>query len=732
MPELRVLRWQGDSRNRVVTDSARKGAVHLSGEVERVLEEFFSPRSVAVVGVSRDEDKVGHIVFDNLLAGGFAGAVYPVNPGADEIHGHPCYPSVTAIDGDVDLAVVVVPPRFAEEVVRQCGEKDIRSVIVITAGFKETGREGAALERALVHTATTHGIRLLGPNCLGLISAHSALNASFAVTMPTPGSISFMSQSGALGTAILDWTAGEGIGLANFVSLGNKADLSEVDLVKAWSEDPNTTVVAAYLEAVGDGQGFVDAVSELVAHKPFIALKSGVSDAGARAVSSHTGSLAGSERAYEAAFLKAGAIRAHTVEELFDISVAFSRQPLPDGPGLVILTNAGGPAILATDACDRNGVSLASLGGDTIARLRSVLPDAAALYNPVDVLGDAPASRYEEAMAILVDDPAVRSVLVILTPQATTEPVKTAQAIARVAQTSGITTVACFMGDAAIAEGVTVLRDRGVPQYPFPERAVATISAMQTHRQRLDSPPSSPAVIAADRGLVQAAIAHAKAAGRTFITEESASSIAAAYGIPVPRGGLARDLAEAKALALDIGYPIVMKIASPDILHKSDIGGIKVGIGDEDALVTAYEDVIARARAYMSDALIWGVTLQQQVPAGREVIIGMNRDPQFGPLLMFGLGGIYVEVLKDVTFRLGPVTAEEARRMLTEIRGFGLLRGVRGQRPADLESIIDVITRVSALVTDFAEITELDINPLIVHDKGDGSIAADIRIGIGG
>lgn len=697
-----------------------------------MLEEFFSPRSVAVVGVSREEDKVGHIVFDNLRIGGFTGDVYPVNPGSDEIHGFRCYPSVTAIDGDVDLAVIVVPARFVEPVIHECGEKGIRAVIVISAGFKETGPAGASLERSLVETARRYGIRLLGPNCLGLISAHAALNASFAVTMPTPGSISFMSQSGALGTAVLDWTAGEGIGLSSFVSLGNKADLSEVDLVRAWGSDPHTKVVAAYLEAVGDGCGFVDAVSDLVRHKPFVALKSGVSDAGARAVSSHTGSLAGSERAYDAAFLKAGAIRAHTVEELFDISVAFSRQPLPAGPGLVILTNAGGPAILATDACERLGVSLASLESETISALRSVLPDAAALYNPVDVLGDAPASRYEQALDILVGDPNVRAVLVVLTPQATTEAEATADAIARIARESGITTLACFMGDAAVAGGVAKLRAGSIPHYPFPERAIATIAAMETYRSRLESPPSAVSTLEADRGLVRTAIDHARSAGRTFITEQSASRIAEAYGIPVPNGGLARDFAEARTLATDIGYPLVMKIASPDILHKSDIGGIRVGIRDDDELAVAYEEIVSRSRAYMSDARIWGVTLQQQVPQGREVIIGVNRDPQFGPLLMFGLGGIYVEVLKDVTFRLCPVTEADAHRMITEIRGFGLLRGARGQRPADLDAVADIITRVSHLVMDFDEITELDINPLIVHDKGDGAVAADIRIGIGG
>jgi len=697
-----------------------------------VLDALFSPRSIAVIGVSREKDKVGRIVYDNLLAGGFTGEVYPVNPRVDAVDGRDAYASVLDIPGDVDLAIVVVPARFAPDVLDECGRKGIPVAIVISAGFKETGPDGAALERRLVEVAHEHGIRLLGPNCLGAISTPSAMNASFALTMPRPGGIAFMSQSGALGTAVLDWTAGQGIGLSHFVSLGNKADISEVDLVRAWAADERTSVIAAYLEAVSDGTAFVEAVSELVRSKPFVALKSGGSDAGARAVSSHTGSLAGSERAYEAAFLKAGATRAHTVEELFDISVAFARQPLPEGPGLVILTNAGGPAILATDACERDGVSLAALESETVAALRDILPAAAAFYNPVDVLGDAPAGRYADAYRILAEDPNVRAVLVILTPQATTDAVGTAAEVVALARETGLTTLACFMGESAVADAIRALGEGGIPNYPFPERAVRTFSAMERRRRMLEAPVPVPRRIDGERSVVRSAVDHARAAGRTFITEQSAARIAAAYGIPVPAAELARDLDEARRIASGIGYPVVMKIASPDILHKSDIGGIRTGIEDDEALAEAYETIIARGRAYMADARIWGVTVQQQVPAGREVIIGINRDPQFGPLLMFGLGGIYVEVLKDVTFRLCPVNADEARRMMSEIRGFGLLRGARGQRPADLDAVADVITRVSALVTDFPDITELDINPLIVHDKGDGVFAADVRIGIGG
>jgi len=685
-----------------------------------------------VVGVSREEGRVGHYVFDNLLSAGYVGSVYPVNPKADEVHGHRCYASVQDVPAPVDLAIVVVPAKYVSGVLEECGLSGIRAVIVISAGFKETGPAGAALEREAVAVARKHGIRLLGPNCLGLIATESLLNASFAPTMPSAGTISFMSQSGALGTAVLDWAAGESIGLAHFVSLGNKSDLSEVDLLKAWEADPGSKVVAAYLEAVTDGRAFVEAASSLTRLKPLIALKAGGSDAGARAVSSHTGSLAGSEQAYSAAFRKAGIIRAASVQELFDFSVGFARQPLPKGPGLVILTNAGGPAILATDACERLGMSLASLEAETITALREALPAAAALYNPVDVLGDADPERYRLAGEILVRDPNVRAILVILTPQAGTDAESTARAVVELARSSGITTFASFMGRAGVASAIPVFTEGEIPQFDFPERAVATLAAMLSHSRRLQAPVPILPAIDGDRTIVANAIEHARQAGRTFITEESASRIAAAYGISVPPGGIAKDLAAARLLAAEVGYPVVMKIASPDILHKSDIGGIRVDIKDEDGLVEAYEDILARVRERMPDANIWGVSIQQMLPPGREVIIGVNRDAQFGPLLMFGLGGIFVEVMKDVTFRLCPVTTEEAREMLTEIRGFGLLRGARGQRPADLDAVIDVIVRTSALVSDFPEITELDINPLIVADKGEGAVAADIRIGIGG
>ncbi|MDP2182591.1 MAG: acetate--CoA ligase family protein [Actinomycetota bacterium] len=697
-----------------------------------VLDGFFEPRAVAVVGAAREPGKVGHFVLENLVSAGFQRPIYPVNPNATEILGLTCYGNVGELPGPCDLAVVVVPAAAVPGVIDECAAAHIDSVIVISAGFKESGPAGGALEREALARARSGGVRLLGPNCLGLIASGSKLNASFAQVMAPPGAISFMSQSGALGTAILDYAAGEGIGLANFVSLGNKADLTEVDLLRAWDADPATSVIVAYIESVTDGRLFVETAGRVSARTPVIAIKSGRSDAGARAVSSHTGSLAGSRVAYDAAFDKAGIIRAHDVQELFDLAAGFSRQPLPCGPGVALLTNAGGPAVLATDACEAAGLTLASLENETIDVLRGQLPPAAALYNPVDILGDATPERYRGALRALYRDSNVRAVIVILTPQAMTDPTSTARAIVEEAAVSGITTFASFMGRDSVEEAWGVLREGTVPSFPFPERAVATLAAMNRYVAFRSRPKSMSPPVRGDSTRVQALLDETRAAGRSFATEQAAAEIADAYGLRVPAGGVARGLARVRELAARIGYPVVMKIASPDILHKSDVGGILTGIADEEELAQAYETIVGRARAYAPEAIIHGVHLQKQVAPGREVIVGVDRDPQFGPILMFGLGGVYVEVLKDVTFRLCPVTPREARDMVAEIRAYGLLRGARGEKPADIDAVVEAILGVSALVMDFPEIVELDINPLIVGNAGEGAFAADVRIGIGG
>lgn len=695
-----------------------------------MLEQLFAPRSVAVVGASRDERAVGRMVLDNVLQGGFAGAVYPVNPKADEIAGLTCYPDVDALPETPDLCVIAVPAPAVECVVRQCAHRGVPAAVIISAGFKETGPEGAALERAVIAAARSSGLRIVGPNCLGVIVPGARLNASFAPTMPAAGNVAFVSQSGALGTAFLDHAAAQNLGLSHFVSLGNKADVDEADVFRAWAADDTVDVVVAYIEAVRDGKRFIEAAREVSGSKPLVVLKAGLSDAGARAVSSHTGSLAGSRSVYEAALRKAGAIQVRTAQELFDVARALSTQRTPRAGGVCIVTNAGGPAIIATDAAEEAGLPLASLSDETTRRLRETLPPAASVYNPVDVLGDAGPDRYAAALSAVSNDPAVGSVLAVLTPQAMTDPIGVAGAVADVARRSGLTTVAAFMGGDRVADGIRLLREAGIPDYPFPERAIRVLDLIRPPAPSASEPlPASS--VAADRDFVRSAIDHARNARRRFITELSAARIAAAYGITTPPGGVASDLAEALALAEEAGYPVVVKVASPDILHKSDLGGIVTGVSSPEALRLAYERVLSNARMRLPEARIWGVTVQKQVEGGTETIVGVSRDPAFGHVAMFGLGGIFVEVLRDVSFRLCPVTPAEAREMVSGVRSYPLLSGARGRAPADVEAIVDAIVKVSALVEDFPEIDELDINPLIVLPKGEGAVAADVRIGIG-
>ena len=695
------------------------------------LEFLFSPRSIAVVGAGREPGGVGRSVFDSLLDAGFAGDVWPVNPRADEVAGHRCYPDVPSLPAVPDLVVVAVPAKFVPSVLETCGAAGVQGAIVLSAGFKEAGAAGVALERAIVQTAAAHGLRLLGPNCLGLIVPGNHLNASFAGTMPPEGAIAVITQSGALGTAILDW-ARDGGGLSGFVSLGNRADLSESDFMEAFDADPATRVIAGYLESIVDGPRFVKVAGAVARTTPVVLLKAGSSEAGARAVSSHTGSLAGSDAAYEAAFAAAGVLRARDTEELFGMAEAFARQPVPVAPGLAIVTNAGGPAVMATDACSRAGIPLAALMPETVDALRGALPAASGLYNPVDILGDAPPDLYADALRLVARDPGVNSILVILTPQGPTLPDETADAILAAAATPDATIIACFMGEDTVEGARRALAAGGIPAFRYPERAIDALAAMERYRVLAARPAIEPPTIDVDRAAVKLILDQARTARRAFVLEEHASEIARAYGIPTPAGVVARDRGAALAAAHEIGYPVVLKIASPDILHKSDIGGIVIGIADDDALLKAWDLVLDRAHRRMPDADIWGALVQQMVLPGREVIIGVVRDPTFGPLLMFGLGGIYVELLKDVTFRLAPLDHPEALRMVESIRSAGLLRGMRGAKPADVDAVADVLVRVSALVTDFPDIVELDINPLVVADRGGGAVAADIRIGIGG
>jgi acetyltransferase len=696
-----------------------------------MLNSFFDPQSVAVIGASTNPVKLGHAVLKNLVDGGYSnyGKIYPINPKAKEILNLKVYPSVMDVPDPIDLAVIVIPYKFVPDALRICGEKGIPAAIIISAGFREAGREGLEREHELIEIARQYDTRLIGPNCLGVIDTFTPMNASFAAGTPPKGPMGFMSQSGALGTAVLDIALAGRLGLSKFVSLGNKADVDEIDLVKAWEDDKNTEVILMYVEGMPNGQEFINVAREVTKHKPIVAIKSGVTQSGSRAVSSHTGSLAGSEQAYQAAFQQAGVLRAASMESLFDMALALGYQPALQDDRIAIVTNAGGPGILATDALERSGMTLSRFELETIKTLEQQLPDAASAANPVDVLGDARADRYKFALETVSTDPNVDGLLIVLTPQAMTEIEATAHAVGALSQNTDKPILACFMGEAEVQSGITILQDYGVPNYTFPERAAQSFKAMSEYREIVSRSDPEFVHYDVDDDAVHRILNKVLSDGRVTIGDFEARDILTAYDILIPQSEIAATPEEAIEIANKIGYPVVLKIASPDILHKTDIGGVKVGLSNQEELRDAYELMVYRAQRYLPEARIWGCLVQEMVPSGGiEVLVGMNRDPQFGPLVTFGLGGIYVETLKDVTFRVAPFSRQEAHDMLSEIRAHALLDGVRGQPEVDKEAIVAILLRIGQLVQNFPQILELDINPLIVYPRSQGAVAIDMRL----
>jgi acetyltransferase len=694
--------------------------------------ELFHPGSVAVVGATRNPEKVGYGVFSNLVQAGFPGPVYGVNPGGGEILGRPLYPSIDAIPGPVDLGVFVVPPNAILEGIPRLAAKGMRAGIVISAGFKEIGGAGVALERSLREAATSAGVRVLGPNCLGLINTHAFLNASFSRGTPPKGNISFFSQSGALCTAVLDWAIGENIGFSKFISLGNKADISESDIMEYLADDPDTRVILGYVESIDDGRRFLRASRQVTCRKPVILVKAGTTAAGARAASSHTGSLAGSDRAYSAAFRQGGVLRAETVEDLFDLALGFSMQPVPKGDRLLILTNAGGPGILAADTAERLGIQLAEIPESLRGKILPKLPATASLANPVDVIGDARADRYREVLSAIGGESSIDMVLVLLTPQAMTEPEETARATVSASAGMGIPVFASFLGEATVAESRRILTAGCIPNYPVPERAVRAAHAMLRYsRLRTADFPEEGESASGRPPIAERVIGEALAAGRRAMGEEESRGVLEAYGFSFPRHAFADTSATAVEAYRSLGAgQVVMKIVSPQVLHKTDVGGVRLGLRGEEDVARAFMEITSSVRRLAPSAWIAGVSVQEMVTGGRELIVGMSRDPQFGPLLMFGLGGIYVEVLKDVSFRVAPVSRSDAEEMVREIRAWPLLAAYRGSEPADEEAIVEALLKVSRLSCDFPEIQELDINPLLVLPKGKGIRAIDCRMTI--
>jgi acetyl coenzyme A synthetase (ADP forming)-like protein len=697
-----------------------------------MLNNFFNPKSIAVIGASRTPGKVGYDILKNIIQYGYQGTVYPINPSAEEILGLKSYPSILEVPVKIDLAVLVVPPKNVIEVLEQCGAKKIDAAVIITAGFRESGYEGAKLENDLVKKARELGLRFIGPNCLGMIDTHSRVNASFAAGMPAKGSIGFFSQSGALCIAILDRALPEDIGFSKFISMGNKADISDTDIMLALAEDDNTKVIIGYIEGVNDGRKFMEVASQVSKKKPLIILKSGITSSGAKAASSHTGALAGKEAAFDSAFKQSGVIRAHTVGELFNYALAFANQPLPKGPNVAIITNSGGPGILAADACDRSDLQLVPLRKETADELRAFLPPVASFYNPIDILGDAGVERYEKALYTILQDEKIHGVIVLLTPTAVVDVEATAMAVANKAHLIDKPILTSFMGKKSVESGSKILMKYNVPNYSYPEDAVSSLNAMYRYHVWINRPEKKYPRYNGFKEKVSSIFEKVKAENRDRLSESEVYEVLRTYGFSQPKSLFARTSEEAIAASKGIGYPVVMKIVSPQLVHKSDIGGVRTNLNNKKDVENAFFDITTRVKNIMPTAIIYGVTIQEMISGGKEVIMGITKDVQFGHMLMFGLGGIYVEVLKDISFRITPLSQEDAHEMIRETKAFPLLRGVRGEAEADIEAIEKSLLLLSQLASDFPQIIEADINPLMVKKRGGGGVAVDARFTIGG
>ncbi|HEX6911077.1 MAG TPA: acetate--CoA ligase family protein [Longimicrobium sp.] len=699
-----------------------------------MLDAIFRPRSIAVIGASRKPNTIGYQILENLVRHGFAGAVYPVNPTADAVHSIRAYPSVEAIPDEVDLAVIVVPKQHVCGAAEACGRKGVRGLVVISAGFAEIGGSGVERQKQLVEIVRRYGMRLVGPNCMGVLNTapDRSMNATFAPTMPPAGPVSFMSQSGAMGVTILDYAAEYGIGISQFASVGNKPDVSGNDLVQYWADDERTGVILMYLENFGNPRKFTQLAREITRKKPVIAVKSGRSVAGARAASSHTGALAGTDAATDALLRQCGVLRADTVEEMFDLAMAFSHQPVPRGNRVAIVTNAGGPGIIIADACEAHGLVVTELAEETRALLARHFPEEASLTNPVDMIASATPQSYRIAVEAVLADPNVDAVVATFVPPLGVRQEDVAEAIVSVA--AGQTkkpVMAVLMGREGLPQGLAELNAAGIPGYRFPESGVRALAAMYRYRCWLERPAGEVRAFDVDREAAAGIIAGARAEGRAKLSETEVMRVLEAYGIPVAPYAVATTADEAARVAAEIGYPVVAKVLSPRIVHKSDVGGVAVGLEDEAELRAAFGRMATEvpARAGIGADEVEGVLVQKMVGRGKETIIGMTLDPQFGPVLMFGLGGIYVEALKDVVFRVQPVTDVDAREMVGAIRGAALLQGVRGEPASDLAAVEETIQRISQLVGDHQEIREMDVNPWMAF--AEGGVAVDGRITVG-
>jgi len=698
------------------------------------LDAIFSPKSVAVLGASSVRGKVGHDIFENILLGGYQGTLYPVNPKAKSILCIRAYPTITDIPDKVDLAMIILPPPAALRSVMECVAKGVKGIVIVSAGFREVGGEGEKIEGKIVDICREAGVPLVGPNCLGVINPAETvrLNASFSTRMPSMGNISFISQSGALCTAVLDFAADRGFGFSKFISIGNKADVDELDLLRYLHHDADTEVIMIYMEELRrGGQEFINEVMKITSGErptPVLVIKSGRTSAGAAAAASHTGALAGTEGVYDAIFQEAGIMRVESVNELFDYATALAAKKYPSGNQIAIVTNAGGPGIVATDMTVSSGLQLARFNDDTVEALASHLPATANIHNPVDVIGDAPKERYENALEAVIKDENVHGALVILTPQSMTNAIGTAEAIVKIARKSPKPVVCSFMGIFDVSAGVKHLQENHIPVYPFPENAAKALGALYQATQWRTRQRMAQYEFHHDRERAAEIIRNCLRERRHYLGELEGTELLACYGFHVLPTELSTSPEQAAKIAARIGFPVVMKIVSPQILHKSDAGGVKVGLANEEEAARAYGQIVENAKAFKANAKIIGVLVQKLAPPGEEVILGVNRYPVFGPLIMFGLGGIYVELFKDVVFRFAPIGRNNARRMIRSIKAYPKLDGFRGTRKADVECVQRLLVSLSEMVIDHPEIKELDINPLRVHPQGEGATVADVRV----
>jgi acetyltransferase len=713
-------------------DSTSGNVREVLGSLRHPLDAFFSPRSVAVIGASEKGGSVGRAICSNLLNGGFAGSVFPINPKRNEILGVKAFPAIAAVPGRVDLAVVATPASTVPGVIEECGKAGVRAAIVISAGFKEAGAAGAELERQVLEQAREYHIRIIGPNCLGVMNPAAGLNATFAAAMARPGNVAFLSQSGALCTAILDWSMRELVGFSAFISTGSMMDVGWGDLIDYLGDDPRTHSILIYMESIGDARSFLSAAREVALNKPIIVIKAGRTDAAAKAAASHTGALTGSDDVLEAAFRRTGVLRVNNMADLFYMAEVLARQPLPRGPRLTIVTNAGGPAVLATDALIGNGGQLAVLPEPTLDELDPHLPGPWSHANPIDILGDADPQRYVRAIEVASKNPDSDGMLVIVTPQDMTEPTQTAQAIVRDLKPTGKPILASFMGGPAMAEAEEVLNRAGIPTFPYPDTAARAFDYMWRYSYNLRGIYETPAMPREERDVDAAAarriIEEAGKSGRTLLDEAESKRLLGAYGIPVVQTEVASTPDTAVRAADAMGYPVAVKLYSKTITHKSDVGGVKLNLQDSAAVRRAYQQIEESVLAKAGPGHFQGVTVQQmlRVSEGFELIVGSSIDPQFGPVMLFGAGGEFVEIFKDRALALPPLNPTLAKRMMEHTKIYAALGGARGRQPIDMAALEQVLVRFSRLVVEQRRIKEIDINPLLASSKR--LVALDARV----